>query len=100
MRTSYPILSTWLSARLLAAVAALALTAPLVHAEELNMAKPGQDDASRPSRGMTMQKVEAAFGAPASRVPAVGNPPISRWEYPGFVVFFENDHVIHTVAIG
>jgi hypothetical protein len=49
---------------------------------------------------MTMQKVEAAFGAPASRVPAVGNPPISRWEYPGFVVFFENDHVIHTVAIG
>jgi len=92
MRTSHPIL--W------SILAALTLAGPAVHAEELNMAKPSQSDANRPSRGMTMQKVEAAFGAPASRVPAVGNPPISRWEYPGFVVFFENDHVIHTVAIG
>jgi hypothetical protein len=96
MRTSHLILS----ARLLSALAGLTLAGPVVHAEELNMAKPAQDEAGRPSRGMTMQKVEAAFGAPASRVPAVGNPPISRWEYPGFVVFFENDHVIHTVAIG
>ena len=57
-------------------------------------------ETNRPARGMTMQKVEATYGAPASRVPAVGTPPIARWEYPGFVVFFEHDHVIHTVAIG
>ena len=63
---------------LLSALATLALTGPALHAEELNMAKPGQSDANRPSRGMTMQKVEATFGAPASRVPAVGTPPISR----------------------
>jgi hypothetical protein len=90
---------------ILSALASLVLAGPLVHAEELQMAKPPQSEAqqseaNRPARGMTMQKVEATFGAPASRVPAIGTPPISRWEYPGFVVFFENDHVIHTVAIG
>ncbi|MET0496899.1 MAG: hypothetical protein ABW106_01375 [Steroidobacteraceae bacterium] len=85
---------------LLSALATLALCGPLAHAEELEMAKPPHSEANRPARGMTMQKVEAAFGAPASRVPAIGSPPISRWEYPGFVVFFEHDHVIHTVGIG
>jgi hypothetical protein len=54
----------------------------------------------RPARGMSMEKVEAKFGAPAKRVPAVGEPPISRWEYPGFVVYFENNLVIHAVATG
>jgi hypothetical protein len=53
---------------------------------------------STPSRGMTMSQVAAKFGAPGSKVPAVGTPPISRWEYPGFVVYFEGDHVIHSVV--
>ena len=51
-----------------------------------------------PSRGMTMNEVSTKFGAPTNKVPAVGHPPISRWEYPGFVVYFENDHVIHSVV--
>ena len=59
--------------------------------------------ATSPTRGMSMEKVEANFGAPSRRVPAVGGgttaqPPITRWEYPGFVVYFENSLVIHTVA--
>ena len=58
------------------------------------------EQANRPARGMSMEKVEATFGAPTHRVPAVGEPPISRWEYPGFVVYFENQLVLHTVAIG
>jgi hypothetical protein len=58
--------------------------------------------ASKPASGMSMESVEAKYGAPTKRVPAVGGasaqqPPITRWEYPGFVVFFENNHVIHTV---
>ena len=58
--------------------------------------------ANTPSSGMSMDSVEAKYGAPTKRVPAVGGasaqqPPITRWEYPGFVVFFENNHVIHTV---
>jgi hypothetical protein len=59
-----------------------------------------ESDGIAPARGMTMSQVSAKFGAPASKVPAVGNPPISRWEYPGFVVYFERDHVIHSVVSG
>ncbi|MGD0490875.1 MAG: hypothetical protein ABSC32_04940 [Steroidobacteraceae bacterium] len=55
-------------------------------------------DGIAPSRGMTMSQVASKFGAPVTKVPAVGNPPISRWEYPGFVVYFERDHVIHSVV--
>lgn len=57
-----------------------------------------ESDVSTPTRGMTMDQVSNKFGAPASKVPAVGNPPISRWEYPGFVVYFEREHVIHSVV--
>jgi hypothetical protein len=57
-----------------------------------------ESDVATPTRGMTMDQVATKFGAPASKVPAVGKPPISRWEYPGFVVYFENDHVIHSVV--
>ena len=55
-------------------------------------------DVPTPSRGMTMDQVTTKFGAPSSKVPAVGNPPISRWQYPGFVVYFEHEHVIHSVV--
>jgi hypothetical protein len=53
--------------------------------------------AERPVRGSSMASVEARFGAPASRSGAVGQPPITRWDYAEFVVFFEYDHVVHTV---
>lgn len=54
-------------------------------------------DSAQPERGMTMQQVEARFGAPVQRRSAVGQPPITRWEYSGFVVYFESRHVIHAV---
>ena len=56
------------------------------------------DDGARPSRGMTAASVESKFGAPVSKQAAVGDPPISRWEYQDFVVFFEYDRVIHAVV--
>jgi hypothetical protein len=56
------------------------------------------EQAGEPSRGMTQQRVERDFGSPASKGIPVGEPPISRWEYPGFVVFFEFDRVIHSVT--
>lgn len=55
-------------------------------------------DVATPTRGMTMDQVATKFGAPVTKVPAVGKPPISRWEYPGFVVYFEANHVIHSVV--
>ena len=51
----------------------------------------------RPTRGMSMDRVEARFGAPVARQPAIGEPPISRWEYPDFTVYFEYRFVIHAV---
>jgi hypothetical protein len=48
---------------------------------------------------MTMHEVSEKFGAPANKIAPVGAPPISRWEYAGFVVYFEGDHVIHAVVV-
>ncbi|MGB6450485.1 MAG: hypothetical protein WBE92_07015 [Steroidobacteraceae bacterium] len=55
---------------------------------------------ARPSRGMRMAGVERQFGEPATRHPAVGKPPITRWDYPAFSVFFEGDRVIDAVVKG
>jgi hypothetical protein len=80
---------------MLAALIGLAITAS---ADTLET--PSQPtDSVGPHSGLNMAKVEAAYGAPARRVEAVGQPPISRWEYPGFIVYFEHDKVIHTVAL-
>jgi hypothetical protein len=46
---------------------------------------------------MSQASVESTYGSPNSKVPAVGDPPISRWEYGDFIVFFEYDKVIHSV---
>jgi hypothetical protein len=89
----------WLAPALTTLLAAVALSGS-VRADELQMTSAPQASSERPARGMSMDKVEATFGAPAHRVPSVGQPPISRWEYPGFVVYFENNLVIHAVAIG
>jgi hypothetical protein len=56
------------------------------------------DQAGKPTRGMSQESVQANFGAPQSMVAAIGEPPISRWEYAGFVVFFEHSLVIHSVS--
>jgi hypothetical protein len=58
-----------------------------------------------PKRGLTMGDVEKHFGAPVMRHPAVGGgsphrPPITRWDYNGFSVFFEKDRVIDSVVTG
>lgn len=84
---------------LLSALAALALVAPAL-AETLTTPSAPETSSSRPSRGMSMEKVEATFGAPSNRVAPVGEPPITRWEYPGFVVYFEHHLVLHAVAKG
>jgi hypothetical protein len=71
----------------------------IVNAETLEMNGMSQDSAAaRPTSGMTAESVEAKFGTPDARVAPVGDPPISRWEYKDFVVFFEYDRVIHAVV--
>lgn len=55
-------------------------------------------DIAKPALGMTMSAVKAQFGSPVTQSPARGEPPIIRWEYNGFVVYFESDVVIHSVT--
>lgn len=55
-------------------------------------------EAGKPTRGMTQQRVAAEYGEPASRQSPVGDPPITRWDYADFAVFFEYDKVIHAVS--
>ena len=51
-----------------------------------------------PNRGMSMETVESKWGEPDQKRAAIGEPPISRWEYSNFVVYFEYSHVIHAVT--
>lgn len=53
--------------------------------------------AGLPNKGMTMSAVETQFGAPTQRMDAVGQPPITRWVYGAFTVYFEGSKVIHAV---
>jgi hypothetical protein len=82
---------------LLSALVAFALSGAAL-ADELKTPPAPEASGDRPTRGMSMEKVEATFGAPSNRASAVGEPPITRWEYPGFVVYFEHHLVIHSVA--
>lgn len=58
---------------------------------------------TRPKPGMSMTAVESAYGSPSQRHAPVGGtvveqPPITRWDYPSFSVYFEHDRVIHAVV--
>ncbi len=71
----------------------------IANADTLDMrgASAGSADA-RPTRGMSQAKVESKYGSPVSVQAPVGDPPITRWEYQDFIVYFEYDKVIHAVV--
>ncbi len=50
-----------------------------------------------PSTGMSKAQVEQKFGEPIEKSAPVGTPPISKWKYSDYTVYFEYDHVIHAV---
>jgi hypothetical protein len=56
----------------------------------------------RPNHGMSMAAVERTFGEPSERYAPVGaggpHPPIARWVYPAFTVYFENQIVLTSVV--
>jgi hypothetical protein len=83
---------------ILSLLAGTALLGSLASADELKMAPAPQNLDNQPKRGMSMEKVESLFGSPTNRAPAVGQPPITRWEYPGFIVYFEHNLVLHSVV--
>jgi hypothetical protein len=88
-------------------VACLAVNATVATADTLLVERvQAESAATLPARGNTMDQVQARFGAPAQKYPPVGgpnnrkhNPPITRWAYPTFNVYFEYNHVVDAVLI-
>lgn len=50
-----------------------------------------------PENGLNMSEVEQRYGRPNERRAPVGEPPISRWLYDDYSVYFEHDLVIESV---
>lgn len=71
----------------------LVLSADVLLIEEVRQA--GRMDL--PVNGMTTADVRARFGEPVAVHAAVGDPPITRWEYDRWSVYFEYDIVLFTV---
>lgn len=53
---------------------------------------------STPPRGTSMARVEREYGEPRRRHAPVGQPPITRWDYPAYRLYFEYDRLIHAVV--
>lgn len=68
-------------------------------AEEIAIPAGSQGNASviTPDTGTTKSSVANHFGQPDESSASIGEPPISRWEYDQFFVYFEHDRVIHSV---
>ena len=89
----------------LAMLAAIAFGAPMAaHAGDSLLINRVQQEQGMnlPTRGMTMAQVEKRFGAPQRKLQPRGgdtkkHPVINRWDYSDFIVYFEHEHVIHSV---
>ncbi len=72
----------------------------LVMRPDINHAKPGT---KYYVHGLSMAQVTKKFGQPSKKLapdPAKGTkyqPPITRWVYPDFTIYFEHGHAIHLV---
>lgn len=85
-------MKTWLVAGLLSAsLSSLAATTPMTIGSQ------GAETNKTPRTGQSMVTVRESFGSPMQEAPAVGEPPITRWVYKNFTVYFEHDKVIHAV---
>jgi hypothetical protein len=91
-----PLLRVLSSTAIVALALTNAATADVLKLENSNEATVVIMD-NRPARGMTQGQVLELYGEPTLRNAPVGQPPISTWNYSNFSVFFEYDHVIHTV---
>ncbi len=85
--------------RLIPALAAIAMLSTFfAHADTLLIKRTDKAEISAvPKRGATMSQVTSQYGEPVTKHAAVGKPPITRWDYPAFSVYFEYSHVIDAV---
>ncbi len=71
-------------------------------AEEINLpateTEASEFSIQLPGRGMSMEMVQNRFGDATEKFLAVGEPPITKWVYKTFTVYFESEFVIHAVV--
>ncbi|GAB4116009.1 MAG: hypothetical protein Tsb0027_06920 [Wenzhouxiangellaceae bacterium] len=80
-------------ALLLATAGTMNAAADVLLIEDVERAKAMQ----LPGNGLRQQQVAQAWGEPLQRYAAVGDPPITRWRYDSYSVYFEYDRVISAV---
>lgn len=85
-----------------AALLVLLSTAPVAMAQAEDLALPVGSQAERsatnmPEHGLSQASVRSRWGEPQAVRGPVGQPPITRWVYATFTVYFEGDRVIHSV---
>lgn len=76
-------------------------SSPLSRAEEIiiGVAQQASELAGieRPVNGQSREEVMQQYGPPQEMTGPAGDPPISRWTYQNFSVYFEYNRVLHTV---
>ena len=77
----------------------------VAHAEILSIGEQAKvlTKADMPRRGVSMKVVKNKYGAAKKQTLSKGKvtkrrPRITRWNYGNFSVFFEHNHVVHTVV--
>lgn len=65
--------------------------------DRLRVDSPAEQDRDMPVHGMPMDNVRDLYGEPRNVKGPVGDPPITRWDYDGFSVYFEHRLVLHSV---
>ncbi len=84
-------------------ILAIIISAPVAVADVLLIDTIAQEPVNsnegvpRPAKGMSMSSVKERYGEPMNELPWIGDPPISRWVYDQYTVYFEHDRVIHSV---
>ena len=82
----------------LIALLACGLTLPAAaETIEIPLGEQGQSAIEMPVRGQSQRAVLERFGLADEEHAAVGQPPITRWDYREFSVYFEYDHVVNSV---
>ena len=86
-------------------LATILMAATSAHADTFDVRKNAAmgNRSDLPRRGLSMAEVEQRYGAPVEKLPTAGgdaprHPPINRWRYNGYTVYFERNRVIHSVV--
>ena len=83
--------------RLLLLLALLLSMSAYAETLQIPLGQQGAGGLSLPQLGESQSAVLERYGLADVEHPSVGNPPITRWDYREFSVYFEHKHVINSV---